>query len=218
MTDSSLPRRDFLTTAAGSLAAFPVTAYALNHSQFQRQPGTSGDISVKGKFPVKAISSHNGLEASKRAYELMQKGIDTLKSAVAGVTIVEDDPNDTSVGYGGLPNENGVVELDAAVMHGPTHRAGSVAALQNIKNAAQVALKVMKYSDHVLLIGKGALQFAKAHGFQEQEMLTEKARKIWLYWKQTASKRDGRHQKGTTGSPRRRMKSILMWRSSSNSM
>ena len=190
MNTSRFPRRDFLTATAGSLAAFPMTAYALNHSSFQRQSNLSGATAVKGTFPVKAISSHNGLEATKRAYELMNKGTDTLDAAVAGVTIVEDDPNDTSVGYGGLPNENGVVELDAAVMHGPTHRAGAVAALQNIKNAAQVARKVMKYSDHVLLIGQGALQFAKAHGFKEQELLTEKARKIWLYWKQTASKRD----------------------------
>jgi N4-(beta-N-acetylglucosaminyl)-L-asparaginase len=190
MNPSQLPRREFLAATAGSLAAFPVTTYALNHSQFQRQSKTSGATAVKGTFPIKAISSHNGLEATKRAYELMKTGTETLDAAIAGVTIVEDDPNDTSVGYGGLPNENGVVELDAAVMHGPTHRAGSVAALQNIKNAAQVAQKVMNYSDHVLLIGEGALQFAKAHGFKEQEMLTDKARKIWLYWKQTISKRD----------------------------
>ena len=190
MNTSQLPRREFLAATAGSLAVFPMTAYALNHSQFQRQSKTNGATAVTGQFPIKAISSHNGLEATKRAYELMKKGTDPLDAAVAGVTILEDDPNDTSVGYGGLPNENGVVELDAAVMHGPTHRAGAVAALQSIKNAAQVARKVMKYSDHVLLIGEGALQFAKAHGFKEQEMLTEKARKIWLYWKQTASNRD----------------------------
>ncbi len=145
---------------------------------------------MPGTFPVKAISSHNGLRATARAYELMQAGTDTLEAAVAGVTIVEDDPNDTSVGYGGLPNENGVVELDAAVMHGPTHSAGAVASIQNIKNPSQVAMRVLSESDHVLLVGDGALQFAKAHGFQDENLLTEKARKIWLYWKQTLSKRD----------------------------
>ena len=110
---------------------------------------------MKGKFPVKAIASHNGLQATKRAYELLRKGSDTLDAAVAGVTLVENDPDDTSVGYGGLPNEEGVVELDAAVMHGPTHRAGAVASLQRIKNAAQVARLVMQRSDHVLLVGEG---------------------------------------------------------------
>ncbi|GAB4134773.1 MAG: N(4)-(beta-N-acetylglucosaminyl)-L-asparaginase [Planctomycetaceae bacterium] len=144
----------------------------------------------RGQFPVKAISSANGLKATKKAYQLMQKGTDTLEATVAGVTIVENDPNDTSVGYGGLPNENGIVELDAAVMHGPTHRAGAVAAIQHIKNPAQVAMKVMERSDHVLLVGEGALQFALAHGFQKENLLTERARKIWLYWKETNSRRD----------------------------
>jgi len=103
------------------------------------------------------------------------------------VNLVEDDPEDYSVGYGGLPNEEGVVELDAAVMHGPTHRAGAVASLQNIRNPSKVAKLVMDQTDHVLLVGPGALAFAKAQGFKEENLLTEKARKLWLYWKQTLS-------------------------------
>ena len=190
MTDSRLPRRGFLSTAAGSLAAFSASAYALENRAEDTDSEQRGVTLVKGKFPVKAISSHNGLQATKRAYELLRKGSDTLDAAVAGVTLVEDDPNDTTVGYGGLPNEEGVVELDAAVMHGPTHRAGAVASLQNIKHAAQVARLVMQRSDHVLLVGEGAHRFAKAHGFRDEEMLTDKARKIWLYWKETLSKRD----------------------------
>jgi N4-(beta-N-acetylglucosaminyl)-L-asparaginase len=142
------------------------------------------------QFPMQAIASSNGLEATKRAYELMLAGADTLDAAVAGVTLVEDDPRDMTVGLGGLPNENGVVELDAAVMHGPTHQAGAVASLRNIRNAAQVARLVMQQTDHVLLVGEGALAFAKAHGFPEENLLTETARKIWLYWKQTNSDRD----------------------------
>jgi N4-(beta-N-acetylglucosaminyl)-L-asparaginase len=149
-----------------------------------------GTKPMTGEFPIKAIASHNGLRATERAYELLRSGADTLDAAIAGVTIVEDDPEETSVGYGGLPNENGVVELDAAVMHGPTHRAGAVAALQNIRNPSQVAKLVMQQSDHVLLVGEGALAYAKAHGFHEENLLTEKARKIWLYWKQTLSGRD----------------------------
>ena len=139
---------------------------------------------------VKVVSSANGLEATKKAYEMILAGIDPADAVVAGVGIVEDDPNDTSVGYGGLPNERGIVELDAAVMHGPTHRAGAVASLQNIRHPAQVALKVMRRSDHVLLVGPGALDFAIAHGFPEENLLTELARKIWLRWKETLSDKD----------------------------
>jgi len=140
--------------------------------------------------PIKAIASANGLEATKLAYEQMRSGADTLAAAVAGVTIVEDDPEDMTVGLGGLPNENGVVELDAAVMHGPTHQAGAVACLQKIRNAAQVAKLVMEQTDHVLLVGEGALAFARAQGFEDQELLTNAARNIWLYWKQTNSDQD----------------------------
>lgn len=141
-------------------------------------------------FPVKAIASHNGLEATKLAYEMLTAGADTLDAVVAGVTLVEDDPHETSVGLGGLPNEDGVVELDAAVMHGPTHRGGGVAAVQKIRHVAKLAQLVMQRTDHVLLVGDGALQFARAHGFCEENLLTEKARKIWLYWKETRSDRD----------------------------
>lgn len=144
----------------------------------------------KGNQNVKAISSKNGLEATRRAYEMMADGRDTLDAVVAGVGLVEDDPNDTSVGLGGLPNEDGIVELDAAVMHGPTHRAGGVAALRNVRSAARLAQLVMEQTDHVLLVGKGALQFARAQGFEEENLLTERARKIWLYWRQTRSEND----------------------------
>jgi N4-(beta-N-acetylglucosaminyl)-L-asparaginase len=136
------------------------------------------------------IASGNGLEATRRACQLIREGLDVVDAVVSGVAIVEDDPLDTSVGYGGLPNERGVVELDAAVMHGPTHRAGAVASLQNIRHPAQVALKVMRRSDHVLLVGSGALDFAKAHGFHEENLLTENSREIWLRWKERMSAED----------------------------
>ena len=139
---------------------------------------------------MKVIASSNGIQATRRAYELLVQGAEVLDAVVAGVTLVEDDPDDTSVGYGGLPNELGVVELDAAVMHGPSHRAGGVAALQKIRHAARVAQLVMQRTDHSLLVGEGALEFARAHGFREENLLTEKARKIWLYWKQTLSDKD----------------------------
>jgi len=137
------------------------------------------------------ISSANGLKACARAMEILKAGGDTLEAVVAGVTLVEDDPEDTSVGYGGLPNEEGVVELDASVMHGPTRRAGSVAAVRNIKNVARLAKLVMEQTDHIMLVGEGALRFARAWGFQEMNLLTERARMAWIAWKQSLRDREG---------------------------
>jgi N4-(beta-N-acetylglucosaminyl)-L-asparaginase len=137
-----------------------------------------------------AIASANGLQAVSKAVEMIRSGADALDGVIAGVNIVEDDPNDTSVGYGGLPNEDGVVELDAAVMHGPTHRGGAVASIRNIKNPSKVARAVMERSDHVLIVGDGALRFAKAHGFKEEDLLTDRAREEWLKWKESLSTKD----------------------------
>jgi N4-(beta-N-acetylglucosaminyl)-L-asparaginase len=136
------------------------------------------------------ISSANGLQATARAMELLKQGKDALDAVVAGVAIVEADPKDNSVGYGGLPNEEGVVELDASVMHGPTGRGGSVAALRNIKHPAEVAKRVMERTDHVLIVGEGALKFARAHGFKEENLLTEESREAWLKWKENLSPND----------------------------
>jgi N4-(beta-N-acetylglucosaminyl)-L-asparaginase len=122
--------------------------------------------------------------------EMITQGADALDAAVAGVNLVEDDPKDMSVGYGGLPNEEGIVELDAAVMHGPSYRGGAVASLRNIKNPSSVAKMVMERTDHVLIVGEGALKFAKAHGFKEEELLTDESRAAWLKWKENLSKED----------------------------
>jgi N4-(beta-N-acetylglucosaminyl)-L-asparaginase len=121
---------------------------------------------------------------------VLKAGGDPLDAVIAGVNIVEDDPDDMSVGTGGLPNEDGVVELDASVMYGPTHSAGAVASLRNIKNPSRVARLVMERTDHVLIVGEGALKFARAHGFKEEDLLTEKSRAAWLRWKETMSDRD----------------------------
>ncbi len=136
------------------------------------------------------ISSGNGIAATAKAMEMIQQGNDALDAVIAGVNIVEDDPNDMTVGYGGLPNEEGIVELDSSVMHGPTHRAGAVASLRNIKNPSLVAKMVMERTDHVLLVGEGALKFAKMHGFKEEDLLTEQSREMWVKWKENLSTED----------------------------
>lgn len=143
---------------------------------------------IKSK-PV-VISSGNGERTTAKAMEMIQQGSDALDAVISGVNIVEDDPNDISVGLGGLPNEEGIVELDACCMHGSTHNAGAVASLRNIKNPSKVAKLVMERTDHVLIVGKGALRFAKAHGFKEEELLTDKSRKIWLKWKENLNTKD----------------------------
>jgi N4-(beta-N-acetylglucosaminyl)-L-asparaginase len=131
------------------------------------------------------ISSANGLKTCSKAMEILKAGGDTLDAVIAGVNIVELDPKDHSVGYGGLPNEDGVVELDASVMHGPTRRAGSVAAIRGIKTPSNVAKAVMEHTDHIMIVGDGALRFAKAMGFKEEELLTEESRLAWMVWKQS---------------------------------
>jgi N4-(beta-N-acetylglucosaminyl)-L-asparaginase len=176
-------RRTFLAaTAAGLSAAGRQLPAAVSGAEATSPLASAGLVRV--------ISSANGLRTTKRAYELICEGNDVLDACVAGVNIVEDDPEDTSVGYGGLPNEEGVVQLDAAVMHGPTHQAGAVAALEGIRYPSRVAKLVMQETDHVLLVGPGAQRFAIAQGFQPENLLTDKSRQIWLRWKQTLSDRD----------------------------
>ncbi|UUO06972.1 isoaspartyl peptidase/L-asparaginase [Blastopirellula sp. J2-11] len=131
----------------------------------------------------KTIASANGLEATRLAYHQMTTGSSPLDAAVAGVTLLEDDPDELTVGYGGLPDGSGEVTLDAAVMDGPQHRGGSVIGLKNVRHAAQVARLVMQQTRRAMLCGDGALEFARANGFVEENLLTEKARQIWLYWK-----------------------------------
>jgi N4-(beta-N-acetylglucosaminyl)-L-asparaginase len=173
-------RRDFLM---GSLAAVGAGAVA-GGAGFRVSAST-------GQSKLVCISSANGISAITKAVEVMRSGGSTMDAVIAGVNIVEDDPNDNSVGYGGLPNEEGVVELDSSVMDGPAgNNAGAVACLHNIKNPSKVARLVMERSDHVLIVGEGALRFAKAHGFQEENLLTDKAREIWLHWKETLSDSD----------------------------
>src|SRR5690242_6944262 len=171
----SVNRRTFLTAGALGLGATAL--------------GASPPRPVGPRRPV-VVSSANGLKAVEKAMELIRAGADPLDAAIAGVAIVEADPTDHSVGYGGIPNADGVVELDAAVMHGPSHGGGAVASLRNVMHPAAVARLVMRRTDHCLLVGEGALHFARMHGVPEVDLLTDEARKIRLYWKETHSRED----------------------------
>jgi N4-(beta-N-acetylglucosaminyl)-L-asparaginase len=200
---NKINRRDFLA-ASGAVAAagvvVPGSAGAGWSARGVVAPGPGGQPGARDHpdRPGDAhrgqcvISSGNGQPAVELAMKLIQGGADPVDAIVKGVALVENDPNDMSVGYGGLPNEDGVVQLDASVMHGPTHKAGAVGALEGIKNPAAVALDVLKRTDHVLIVGEGALRFARAMGYPEENLLTEEARKAWLKWKENLGKEDDR--------------------------
>jgi len=176
-------RKFFLTSLAGTAAAGTTNLLAGGASGVT---APAKGAAATGKRPV-MISSANGVHALQKGMDILKSGGDTLEAAVAAVTVVEDDPNDDSVGYGGLPNEEGEVELDASVMHGPTRRAGSVASVRRIANVARLAKAVMERTNHTMIVGDGARRFAVAEGFEEKNLLTEHSRKIWLAWKASTS-------------------------------
>jgi N4-(beta-N-acetylglucosaminyl)-L-asparaginase len=124
------------------------------------------------------------------AWALLAAGGASLDAVVAGANVLELDPEDTSVGYGGLPNEEGVVQLDASVMSGKLRKSGAVGALERIKTPSSVARLVLERTNHVMLVGEGALRFARAHGFQEENLLTEHSRLEWLKRKENLSPQD----------------------------
>ncbi len=169
-------RREFLGVSSAAMTALALPAPSSSVS-------TTPAIHLKPAARPAAISSANGLRAVARALESLEAGMDTLDAAVAGVKIQELDPDDTSVGYGGLPNEAGVVQLDASCMHGPTKRAGAVAAIEGIKTPSEVAQLVLKYTDHIMLVGEGATQFALSYGFKREDLLTAGSRERWLHWR-----------------------------------
>ena len=178
----SFSRRDFLTTTALGSLALGLEAHVVE-TQKKAESAVAPTTANAGKRPI-IVSAHNGLAYLDRGFEHLSKGGDTLDSAILVVTGPEDDPNDDSVGLGGLPNEEGVVELDSCCMHGPTRRAGSVGGVRNIKNVSKVGKAVMEHTGHVMLVGEGAERFAVAMGHPRENLLTERSRKVWLLWKE----------------------------------
>src|ERR1035438_3143449 len=186
----SISRRGFLGSAIAASVASGLNASdgnAQDNARLETPPG-AGRFGT-GKRPI-IICANNGVNCLDDAFAFLKGGGDTLDAALRVVKGPEDDPNDDSVGLGGLPNEEGVVELDACCMHGPTRRAGSVGGVRNIKNVSMVSKAVMEHTGHVMLVGEGAERFAVALGFPRENLLTERSRKIWLLWKEFNSDRD----------------------------
>jgi N4-(beta-N-acetylglucosaminyl)-L-asparaginase len=176
-----ISRREFVVTSTAGLAAAAAPGL-----------GQAPTVMTKKRAKPAVIASGNGHSFKnggdktciETAFAMMMQGRDVLESLIAGVNIVELDPLDTSVGYGGLPNADGIVQLDACCMHGPTKRAGGVGAIEGVRTPSLVALKVMEETDHHLIVGKGAQQFARTMGFKiEDDLNTETSRKTWLEWK-----------------------------------
>ena len=179
-----ISRRQFVKAGTAATVAASVPAVALAEGP---------SVLVRKATPPVVISSANGHEFKnggprscvEEAWQRIAKGEDVLESLIAGVNIVELDPEDYSVGYGGVPNADGVVQLDSSCMHGPTKRAGGVAALEGVRTPSRVAREVMNRTDNHLLVGKGAQTFARNMGFTiEEDLNTPLSRKMWLEWKQ----------------------------------
>src|SRR6266404_8261791 len=179
-----LNRREFVQTTTAAAAAVAAASKPL----FGQAPTMMTPKSVKPCVVASGNGNRskdeNGITCVERAFKMMTGGADVLDALVAGVAIVELDPNQTGVGWSGLPNAEGVVQLDASCMHGPKKRAGAVAAIEGVRTPARVAQLVADQTDHHLLVGKGAQDFARAMGIKiEEGLINENARKQWLEWK-----------------------------------
>ncbi len=180
-----IKRRDFMiTSAAGLTIAASQTAKTRTH--------LAPTMLIQSRVKPVVVSSANGnqfknggnVTAVQKAFTMITQGADVLDSVIAGVNIVELDPLDDSVGYGGLPNAEGVVQLDSSCMHGPRKRAGAVGALEGVRTPSLVAQSVMDNTDHHLIVGRGAQDFARGMGFKiEDDLNTDNSRRQWLEWK-----------------------------------
>ncbi len=186
-----ISRREFVVTTTAGVAAAAGPAFGQESAGEDSKTATHGTMKQSSAKPV-VVASANGhkfknggtVTAVEKAFAMMTSGADVLESLIAGVNIVELDPEETSVGYGGLPNADGVVQLDSCCMHGPLRRAGGVAAIEGVRTPSLVAYKVMQETDYHLMAGKGAQEFARAFGFRiEDDLNTERSRKTWLEWK-----------------------------------
>lgn len=188
-----LTRRDFVRTATASLAATAPLGAAASQAPSTSAAPQAPEVLVRRSVRPVVIADYSGYEftnggpenAVQRAFRLITEGRDVLEALIAGVNIPELDPRENGIGYGALPNADGIVQLDASCMHGPRRRAGAVAGLEGVRTPSLVAQAVMDYTDHHLLVGAGAQQFARAMGFTiEDDLNTPDSRRLWREWKQ----------------------------------
>jgi N4-(beta-N-acetylglucosaminyl)-L-asparaginase len=173
---SKMKRRDFIRNSAAAGIAIPAFPSILKQSAVKPMVIASANGN--------RFKNGGNVTAVQKAFQMITGGSDVLDAVIAGVNIVELDPLDDSVGFGGLPNADGVVQLDSSVMHGPKKQAGAVGALEGVRTPSLVARAVMDYTDHHLIVGKGAQDFARNMGFKiEDDLNTENSRKQWLEWK-----------------------------------
>lgn len=177
-------RRHFIKNVAGLSASLSLFSTLAGHAKEKRAARRPLILCSRGEDWAEKVLSPG--------WKVLEEGGDILDAVEASARVTELDPSDMSVGYGGLPNEDGVVQLDASFMDGRTHNCGSVGALENIKTPSSVARLVMERTDHIHLVGAGAKEFARAHGFKEEDLLTDQARKVWLRWKENLSDKDDR--------------------------
>src|SRR5947209_5967765 len=185
----SISRRDFIGSALAGSVSLGIASKIAAAEEGSRKQEVSGKKEGSGraaKLPI-MVCAANGYNYLDEAYAFLSDGGDTLDAALKVVQGPENDPTDESVGLGGHPNEEGVVELDACCMHGPTRTAGAVGGVRNIKNVSLVANAVRLHTGHVMLVAEGAERFAVAQGFPRENLLTDKSRKEWLLWKETHS-------------------------------
>ena len=185
-----LSRRDFVKTGAVAAAGAAVEPYrSSGEAPLVHTPQSVRPVVISDSSGI--LYRNGGPEcAVERAFRLITQGSDVLDALIAGVNIPELDPEESGIGYGGLPNAEGVVQLDSCCMHGPKKWAGGVAALEGVRTPSLVAKAVMEYTDHHLLVGKGAQDFARSLGFTiEDDLNTERSRNLWLEWKRRVDPR-----------------------------
>jgi N4-(beta-N-acetylglucosaminyl)-L-asparaginase len=181
-------RRRFIKRTVGLGAALPLLTNSLSKASGLFSIGSS--IKAEGPMILCSRGEYWGKKILSPAQEIFENKGELLDAIEKAANVTELDPEDTSVGYGGLPDEDGVVTLDASFMEGKTHNCGSVAAIERIKTPSSVARLVMERTNHIHLVGEGALRFARAHGFPEENLLTDRSRRIWLKWKENLSDKD----------------------------
>ncbi len=189
---NEMNRRRFVTRglSLGAGAAFLGSVKGDAVAALTRASVRAGGRGATTPMIITSHTNETGQNAMRQAWQILASGGTAIDAVERGANVIEVDPEDTSVGYGGLPNEDGVVQLDSSVMDGATYNAGSVAGIEGIKTPASVARLVMERTDHIMLVGKFAQDFAVSFGFKVEDLMTDRSREIFVRWREERSDRD----------------------------